>query len=70
MARDEHNKAAEHHESAANPIALRPNTTARAITQRARSTHPLPNNTPKPLANTASKRTPRISSRSKQKARQ
>ena len=47
------------------PTALPRNITARAITQRAKSTQAVPSNTLKTLANIASRLTPRASSRSR-----
>jgi len=50
-----------------NPIALRPNIMPRATTRRGKNIQPAPSNIPRMLANTANKRTPRVSNRSKQK---
>jgi hypothetical protein len=48
-----------------NRIAPLLNITAKVNINRAKNTQPKPNNIPRPLANTASKRTPRVNSKSK-----
>ena len=65
MARDEHNKAAEHHENAAKSHRAAAEQHGKGTMQRAKNIHLTPSNTPRMLANPASKPITRASSKSK-----
>jgi len=63
MARDDHNKAAEHHENAAKSHRMAAEHHGKGDLRRARSTLTLQNSIPRPLISTAIRRTQKVSSR-------